>query len=278
MKPSRRVVLVGGVALALPSFAAGGFEALEKKLGGQLGLFARRGAKTVSWREQERFAYCSVFKWLLAAAVLEARQRGRLALEDRVKWTEQDLIEPSTGTRPHLATGLTIGELCAAAVTVSDNTATDLLEKRLGGLDALRAFARRLGDEVMRFDRLEPELNTNLPGDPRDTTTPRAMATLLERAYTSDVLDADSKRQLFAWMKATTTGLKRIRAAVPPDWDAGDKTGTSENGAANDVAVLRPPTGAPIYLAIFTNAPKTSAADASVVIAEAARLALKTLA
>lgn len=275
---TRRLVVASGLSLvASPTFALAELEALERKLGGRIGLFGVRGRKSVAWRAGERFAYCSVFKWVLAGAVLEASQRGKLALDERVKWAEKDFLEPSTGTRPHLATGLTIAELCAAAVTVSDNTATNLLEQKLGGVEALRGFVKRLGDETTRFDRLEPELNTNLPNDPRDTTTPEAMTRLLERAFTSEVLTAASKQQLFAWMKATTTGLKRIRAVSPKDWEAGDKTGTSENGAVNDVAVLRPPTGAAAYLTVFTDARKSSMEAGAAIVAEAAKVALSRL-
>lgn len=280
---SRRSVLAVGLslsssALSAPPRLARRFEALEQKLGGHIGLFAVRGGQTLAWREKDRFAYCSVFKWVLAAAVLEASQRKQLDLSERLRWTEKDLLEPSGATRPHLADGLTVAELCAGAVGVSDNTATNLLEKKLGGIDALRAFTRRLGDEVMRFDRLEPELNTNLRDDPRDTTTPEAMTRLLERVFSGDVLTDASKAQLFAWLKATSTGLKRIRAVVPAQWEAGDKTGTSENGAANDVAVLRPSSsGAPIYLSIFTNGAKLDLDASAEAIAGATRLVLPML-
>lgn len=282
MRLTRRTAVLGGLSLSLPALGAPTFHAqlsaLEKKLAGRIGVFAARGPRTLAFRDAERFAYCSVFKWVLAAAVLRAVQDGKLTLSQRVTFGEKDLLEPSTLTRPHLADGgMTVGALCHAAVTTSDNTATMLLEPLVGGVAGLRAFTASLGDQVMRFDRLEPELNSNLPGDPRDTTSPKAMSGLLQQAFTSDVLTTASKGQLFEWMQATTTGLKRIRASVPEAWAAGDKTGTSSNGAANDVAVLRPPDGAPLYVTVFTSGKNLDLDVAASVIAEVSRLVVTAL-
>jgi beta-lactamase class A len=282
MKLARRTVVVGGAAAALSSSAAQSFEkqleALERKLGGNLGLFAVRGTQELTWRPDDRFAYCSVFKWVLAAAVLRATQEKRLSLTQAVPFTEKELFEPCDFVRAHLAEGkLSVAELCAATTRESDNAAAGLLETLVGGPAGLRAFTELEGDTTTRFDRVEPELNTNLPGDPRDTSTARAMTLLLRQCLEGDVLDADSKAQLFAWMKAAQTGLTRIRAAVPKAWDAGDKTGTSGNGAVNDVAVLRPPKGAPLYVSIFVNSPRNDTKASAAAIAEAARLVIARL-
>lgn len=282
MKLARRTVVVGGAAAALSSGAAPSFEkqleALEQKLQGRLGLFAVRGKEALTWRADERFAYCSVFKWILAAAVLHATQDKRLSLAQAVPFTEKDLLEPCDFVRAHLAEGrLSVAELCAATTRESDNAAAGLLETLVGGPAGLRAFTELQGDTTTRFDRLEPELNTNLPGDPRDTSTARAMTLLLRQSLESEVLSAASKAQLFAWMKAAQTGLTRIRASVPKAWDAGDKTGTSGNGGVNDVAVLRPPKGPPLYVSVFVDSARNDTKASAAAIAEAARLVIARL-
>lgn len=147
---------------------------------------------------------------------------------------------------------MTVAALCAATVTMSDNAAANLLTPLIGGLDGLRAFVTHYGDKVMRFDRPEPELNTNLPNDPRDTTTPEAMSKLLYGVLNLEGLNAASKAQLRQWMQACQTGDKRIRAGVPKDWTIGDKTGTSGNGAANDVAFMSLPSKGEYYLSVFS--------------------------
>ncbi|MGV3625775.1 MAG: class A beta-lactamase [Archangium sp.] len=251
---------------------------LENSVKGRIGVFAMRGEKTFEYRATSRFAYCSSFKWILAAAVLDASQRGEVALTQKVKFTKKDLLNNSPIVDEHIKAGvMTVGELCEATVTVSDNAAANLLAPLVGGLEGLSAFVKKLGDSTTRFDRMEPFLNTNEPGDKRDTTTPEAMTRLLNSALTSTHLSEASKVQLFTWMKAATTGLGRIRKSVPKDWSCGDKTGTSGNGALIDVAVLRPPSGEPIYLSVFLNARGIEMDKGSEIIAKAARIVIPTV-
>lgn len=272
-----------GVALCSGLQAAPGFEAslaqIEARMQGRLGVHAVRGQTALGHRPGERFAYCSSFKWVLGAAVLKQVEAGQLTLDQAVAYSEKDLIPFSPITKANLAEGsMTIGALCAATIATSDNAAANLLEPRVGGLSGMQAFVRALGDQVMRFDRLEPELNSNEPGDPRDTTSPEAMARLLRTALESDALSKPSKDQLLAWMKASTTGQRRIRAGVPQGWIVADKTGTGANGAANDVAVIYPPSGDPIYLCVFTDGSKTDTTAHEAAIADATRAVIAVLA
>jgi beta-lactamase class A len=173
--------------------------------------------------------------------------------------------------------GMTLNALCAAAIDQSDNTAANLILETIGGPKGVTEFARSLADEFTRLDRNEPELNVATPGDDRDTTTPAAMSKDLQRLFTSDILSRESQSRLEAWMVANETGLKMIRASVPADWKVGDKTGRSGNGASNDVAILRPPTGGPIFLAIYVNAPNESSDGRDTLVAEAAKIAMELL-
>ncbi|WP_437958308.1 class A beta-lactamase [Sorangium sp. So ce119] len=260
--------------------AAPALARIEAQLGGRLGVAAldtANGAR-IGHRAGERFAMCSTFKALLAANLLARVDQGQLALDHRVTYREADLLEHAPVTRARLAEGgLTVEELCAAAVETSDNTAANLLLAQIGGPAGLTAYLRSLGDQVTRLDRDEPALNSSLPGDPRDTTTPDAMTDTCRTILVDErALRQASRARLTAWMVRSTTGLARLRAGLPSDWVVGDKTGTGANGAANDVAVAWPPSRAPIVIACFVNAPAASAEARNAAHAEVARLVAAT--
>lgn len=265
---TRRGALVGG---ALLPFVAGcatamtpnaDFAALEAKAGGRLGVFVLdtgSGAAT-GHRAGERFGMCSTFKLPLAAAILNEADRGRLPLDRRISFTQADMVPYAPVTSQHLAEGaMTIEALAEAAQVTSDNVAANLLLRQIGGPEGFTAKLRALGDSVTRLDRFEPTMNLVPAGEVRDTTTPEAMAHFVAKALTGDVLSATSREKLAGWMVATTTGQKRIRAGLPADWRAGDKTGTaSADGMVNkqnDVAVAWPPGRAPIVVAAFYESP-----------------------
>ncbi|WP_437689764.1 class A beta-lactamase [Sorangium sp. So ce176] len=259
-----------------PAQTAPALARIEAQLGGRLGVAAldtANGAR-IGHRAGERFAMCSTFKSLLAACVLARVDQGQLTLDRRIAYRESDLLEHAPVARARLAEGsLTVEELCAAAVEVSDNTAANLLLAQIGGPAGLTAYLRGLGDQVTRLDRDEPALNTNLPGDPRDTSTPDAMTDTYRSLLVGDrALREASRARLKAWMVRATTGLARLRAGLPRDWVVGDKTGTGENGIANDVAVAWPPSRAPIVVACFVEAPTASADARNAAHAEVARL------
>ena len=231
------------------------FAELEADLGGRVGVMAidTAGGSELSHRADERFAMCSTFKWLLAAFVLSQVDQDEVALDERLSYGPEDLLEYAPVARKHVDTGwLSVETLCRAAVTISDNTAANLLLHRTGGPAELTAFLRQCGDSVTRLDRNEPSLNTNIPGDERDTTTPRAMAETMDAILLGDdVLSSVSRERLIRWLKETATGLERLRAGLPADWSAGDKTGTGANGAANDVAIAWPPGRNPVLIASY---------------------------
>lgn len=208
--------------------------------------------RVLAHRADERFAMCSTFKWILAAAVLAAVDEGRLSLKALVPYREADLLDYAPTTREHLSDGaLSIAALCEAAVTLSDNTAANLLLPQVGGPAGLTAFLRKHDDALTRLDRDEPSLNENVAGDPRDTTTPRSMARDLRRLLTGDALSGWSRDRLLGWLEACATCDKRVRAGLPPGWQAANKTGTGPRGASGDVGVFRAPDGRAVYLASY---------------------------
>ncbi|MFO0609707.1 MAG: class A beta-lactamase [Polyangiales bacterium] len=292
MTPTRRHLLLGALG-ALPvacarrpdaaiARAERALAALEARVGGRLGVFAldTGTGRHVARRADERFAMCSTFKWALAAAVLAEVDRGVLSLDARVPFSAADLLEYAPATRARVAEGaMTVGELARVAVTVSDNTAANLLLARIGGPAGVTRFARAQGDVVTRLDRTEPALNEGAPGDPRDTTSPRAMAGLVRRVVCGDrALSLASRERLRVWMRACETGHQRLRAAMPRGWDVGDKTGTGGPGAVNDVAFALPPGRAPIVVAAYTHDGNAGVAALSAALADVGRIVVDALA
>lgn len=232
------------------------FDEIEARLGrgGRLGVAAldTGSGRRLAHRPDEPFALCSTFKLALAAATLADVDRGRRSLTDEIAFGPADLLDYAPVVRANLARGrLSVEELCAAVIEVSDNSAANLLLRPLGGPVALTRFFRRCGDRVSRLDRYEVALGANLPGDPRDTTSPAAMLGLMRRILLGDVVRADSRARLVGWMERATTGMERLSAGFPDGWRVGHKTGTGANGAANDLAIASPPGRQPILVASY---------------------------
>jgi beta-lactamase class A len=200
-------------------------------------------------RLDERFPMCSTFKWLAGAHVLRRVDEGRERLDRRVRFGPEALVPYSPVAEKHVGgDGMTLGELCEATITVSDNAAGNLVLESFGGPQGLTRYARSLGDTATRLDRWEPKLNEATPGDPRDTTTPRAMAQLLQATMLGDALSSPSRAQLVRWMQACKTNGQRLGAHLPPGWLLGSKTGTGARGTTNDVGVYWPRDGGAIVV------------------------------
>lgn len=285
--PDRRKLLLAAAALpfvtvcsawATPRHDASSAQAqlvkLEENLNGRLGVFVSDTASgaQLGYRASERFPVCSTFKVFLASAILERSKQVAGLMQQRIHYTQSDLVTYSPMTEKHVEDGMTVAELCAAAMQYSDNTASNLLMKILGGPAAVTAFARSVGDHEFRLDRWETDLNSAIPGDPRDTSTPDAMGRSLQRLVFGGALTPSLSRQLQDWLRGNTTGAARIRAGVPGDWRVGDKTGSGDYGTANDIAVLWPPGRAPVVVAVYTTQHEKDASARNDVIASAARI------
>lgn len=281
----RRTFLLGlGAALAgcaaptapAPVQVDNGLAAVEERFGGRLGVYAldTGSGAVVSHRGDERFLLASTSKAFIVATVL---RRDDQALLDRVITYDRSVLIANSPITEQ-STAMTVSDLCAAAITYSDNAAANLLFDVLGGPPAVTAFVRGIGDTVSRFDRPEPELNESTgPDDERDTSTPAAIVRSLQAVTLGDGLAPAGRDRLTGWLLANTTGEKTIRAGVPAGWRVGDKTGTGFQGERNDIAVLYPPDRAPIVLAVYT-APSDPDADPSdETIAEATRAVVAAL-
>lgn len=254
--------------------ALGQLRKLEQALDGRLGVYARdtgSGAQ-LAYRADERFPMCSTFKIMAAAAILARGAQESSLLERRIAYPKTELVSYSPVTEKHVGDGMTVAELCAAALQYSDNTAANLLMKILGGPAGVTAYARTIGDTTFQLERWETALNSAIPGDLRDTSTPAAMGRSLQRLALGDGLPPSQRAQLCDWLRGNTTGDARIRAGVPAGWQVGDKTGSGDYGTANDAGVLWPPERAPIVLAIYTTDHQPDAHWRNDVIAAAAKI------
>ncbi|MDQ1833907.1 class A beta-lactamase [Massilia scottii] len=285
--PRRRTVLVAGACApllagcALPSgpvvITPARLATLEKAAGGRLGVAAvdTGNGRQLGHRASERFPMCSTFKAIASAAILAHARNVPGLLEQRIRYTRADLVTYSPITEQALDKGMTVAELCAATIQYSDNAAANLLMKLIGGPAGVTAFARSVGDATFRLDRWETELNSAIPGDPRDTTTPEAMATLLRRVALDDGLPPAQRDLLQAWMRGNTTGATRIRAGVPAGWAVADKTGTGAYGSSNDIGIVFPPKGAPVVLALYYTQAAPDAKANSEILAAATRIVME---
>jgi beta-lactamase class A len=292
---TRRLCVAGGLALAsghgaiLTAARAAGVRsdmlasalaAIEAQSRGRLGVAVLDTAAgtPIGHRADERFPMCSTFKLLAASAVLARVDAGRDRLDRRVRFTRAEVVPYSPITESHAGgDGLTIEALCGAAITMSDNTAGNLLLASLGGPAGLTAYARSLGDPVTRLDRIEPDLNESIPGDPRDTTSPAAMLSNLRALLTGNALSAPSRDKLTAWLVANKTGDTRVRAGLPAGWRVGDKTGSGDQGSTNDIGIIWPPGRAPILFATYLTRTSASADDRNAALADVGRAVVTAL-
>lgn len=281
---TRRQTIAATLAIALArgawsaESAARALKRIKERIGGRLGVdvLDSQSGRRFGIDENSRYAMASTFKLPLAAALMWQVDRGAFTVDRALVVERKDVLPRSPVVEAKLAAGataMTVRELCAAIVTQSDNTAANVLLAAIGGPGALTRFFRDgVGDTVTRLDRLEPALNDNTPGDPRDTTTPRAMVDSMLRIFTQDVLSLPSRAMLIDWLTQSRTGLDRVRAGIPHGWQVGDKTGTGENGAVNDLVVAYPPGRRPIFIAVYMSESKLPFADLAAAHAEIGRL------
>lgn len=252
---------------------------LEKSTGGRLGVALINTADNaqIVYRGAERFPMCSTSKVMAASAILKQSETKKDLLNQRVEIKKSDLVNYNPIAEKHLDTGMTLGELSAAALQYSDNTAMNKLIAELGGPAGVTKFARSIGDSTFRLDRTEPTLNTAIPGDKRDTTSPLAMAKSLQNLALGKALGEPQRAQLVEWLKGNTTGAESIRAGLPATWVVGDKTGSGDYGTTNDIAVIWPDNHAPLVLVTYFTQPLQDAKARKDVLAAAAKIVTEGL-
>lgn len=252
---------------------------LEKYSQGRLGvaLINTEDNSQITYRGEERFAMASTSKVMAVAAVLKESEKQAGLLDKNITIKKSDLVAYSPITEKHLTTGMTLAELSAATLQYSDNTAMNKILDYLGGPAKVTQFARSINDVTYRLDRKEPELNTAIHGDPRDTTSPIAMAKSLQALTLGDALGQSQRQQLVTWLKGNTTGDNSIKAGLPKHWVVGDKTGSGDYGTTNDIAVIWPENHAPLILVVYFTQQEQDAKYRKDIIAKAAEIVTKEI-
>jgi beta-lactamase class A len=250
---------------------------IASECGGRLGvsIFDTQTLEPFNHKGDDRFPMCSTFKFLAAGAVLKRVDDGKEQLGRLIPVAAGDIVPGSSHITAPVPGGLTMAQLCEAAMTYSDNTAGNLILASLGGPQAITDFARTLGDTVSRLDRNEPTLNESVPGDPRDTTTPNAMLRSMQTLLIGEILSGASKKQLTQWLLGNKTGATRLSAGLPAGWRIGDKTGTGERGSTNDIAIIWPPKRAPILVTVYFTESQATAEKRNATVADVGRTLVK---
>jgi len=280
----KTALLISSISVTLSCFASTSFENIEQSSGGRLGISAldTNSHQLISYRASERFPFDSTFKFMLATAILKQSMTYPDLLQEVIHYQKSDVLwgnwNPETSKTQNIKNGMTISDLCAAAVSDSDDTAANLLIKKLGGPQEITTFARSIGDQDFRLDRIEPALNSAIPGDLRDTTTPHSMTQDLNKILLGNIPGPAQIKLLETWLKNCSTGDKRIRTAVPKSWTVGDKTGTGDYGTTNDIGIIWPPGCKPILLTIYFAQPEPNSPPRDDVIASATKIILDQLA
>lgn len=267
-----------GVVAKLPSTSDAAFAQLERDYSAKLGVYAldTETNKEVLYRSDDRFLYCSTSKALLAGIVLQ--QNSLEQLKQVVRYSSDDILSYAPVTKEHVEQGMTLEEICIAALRFSDNTAANLLFNHIGGPTDFKSALNKLGDNITEPVRLEPHLNEVIPGDNSDTSTPRQLAIDLQAYTTGNVLTEDKRKMLIEWMTGNATGKQMIRAGAPADWLVADKSGSGSYGTRNDIAIVMPPNRKPIIIAIMSTHAEKEAKYNDQLIAQAAKIVFDSLA
>lgn len=255
---------------------------IESDFNGRVGVYAlnTETGKVFEYRGKERFPLCSSFKSFLAAAVLHQDQKKPGFLQEMVKYNDRKMEPHSPITGAHQKSGMTVYDMAKATLQYSDNGAANMLMDRyINGPEGMTKFMKGLGDDKFRLDRWELDLNSAIPGDPRDTSTPKAVTNSLNMLISGDIFDAEHQKTFEEWMIGNTTGNARIRSSVPEGWVVGDKTGTCGNyGTANDHAIIWPKdSSSPMIVSIYTTRNEKDAQHSDAVIAQLADIAIKSI-
>ncbi len=269
--------LISMAAFAQPNRLNKEFMRLENTFNGKLGIYAINTANnmTIQHRSNEYFPFQSTVKVIIVADILKKSMTDSHLLQEKIYYPHQKLYYWSPITEKHVAEGMTVEELCKAAIMYSDNTAANLLIAKLGGPQSITDFAHSIGNKVFQLDHIETLLNS-VSGVRQDSSTPKAMALTLQKLTLGSVLAAPQRNLLVTWMKGNTTGEKRIRAGVQKGWIVADKTGSGDYGVTNDIAVIWPPNCAPLVITIYFVRSKQDDLKQEAALASATRLIMTT--
>lgn len=249
------------------------FKQLEEKFDAHLGVYGidTETNEVLSFNGKDRFAVASTFKALAGGFVL--RDYSWEDLNKNVMIHPDDLVDYSPITEKYVGIGMPLKEILAAAIDYSDNTAGNFIFKHLGGPKGYQEKLEEIGDSVTDSTRYETDLNEAVPGDIRDTSTPKAIAQDLREIALGVQLPRDKEKFFKQLLLENTTGKNLIAAGVPEGTIVGDKSGAAQYGTRNDIAILYPENRKPIILVVFSNKSDKDAQYQDELIAESAKVA-----
>ncbi len=221
---------------------------LEHDLQADIGVYYESKGQSYSYNSSKRFPFCSSFKFLVSAATL--KNETDKSLQEIVKYTSKDIAGYSPYTKKNIKKGMSVIEL-VEAVHFSDSTATNLLLKRLGGLNEMNYFAKSMGDNKFIISDFETKLNVTKRGQVNNTTTPKSISSALKNILEGNFLSVPRKTLFKKFMIKNDSGLSRIRSAIGKDEVAGDKTGTCNSYTLNDVAFIENKKNEYSFVSIF---------------------------
>lgn len=270
-------VFVSGYAVADPVTKK--IEKIEKKLGATIGVsvYERDTKNTWSYKGNEHFPLMSTFKTFACAALLSDVDAGKVKLGKPVEIKQDMLVTYSPVTEKYVGKEFTLRDACVAAMTMSDNTAANIVLDNIGGPKGLTRFMLRIGDNHTRLDRMEPTLNEAVPGDMRDTTTPDAITLSLNKILFEDVLTEHSKKQLKQWMMDNKVSDGLVRSVLPEGWKIADRSGAGGFGSRGITAVIWSETRPPVILSIYLSQTDASFDSRNQAIAEIGKEIISSL-
>ncbi|MCL1135671.1 class A beta-lactamase [Shewanella hafniensis] len=220
----------------------------------------------------ERFSTNSTIKALACAIVLSEVDKNAVSLDDAMMINEQDVVSHSPVMKEFIGKKVTLADACKATMTYSDNTAANFAIKKSGGPEGITSFLRSMGDDITRADRYEPDLNTNLEGDLRDTSTANAMAANFNKLLLGNILSTQSKEQLKDWMMGNKVADNMLRLVLPTGWEIADSTGANSYGARGIISMVWSESQQPLIISIYIKKENTAIEEREKVISEIGRV------
>lgn len=246
-------------------------QSIEKRLDARVGvsLYDVATKKELwSYKGSSRFPLMSTFKTLACAKLLYDVQKKRRSLDFSVFIRSTSLLPWSPVTKNYVGKKFSLKQACQAMMVMSDNTAANIVLKKIGGPKNLTKFMRLIDDNVTRLDRFEPELGEAIKGDVRDTTTPNAMAKSLYVLFFSNLLSSSSKRQLKRWMMDNKVSDNLFRLALPKGWKIADRSGAGGYGSRGITAIVWSKTKTPMIICVYMTQTKAPLAQRDKAIME----------
>ncbi|KAB0479732.1 class A beta-lactamase [Vibrio chagasii] len=215
-------------------------EQIESRVSARIGVAVYDSAtkQTWSYKGDERFPMMSTFKTLACANLLYDAENKGLDLDSKVSIKSEDLIVWSPVTKELVDKGISLRDACSATMTMSDNTAANIVLGGIDGPNGLTEFLRSIGDSNTRLEHLEPELNHARPDDARDTTTPKSIVMTLNELMYGDTLSQASKSTLKGWMMGNKVSDGMFRSILPSGWNIADRSGAGAYGSRAITAIV----------------------------------------